>query len=303
MRILALLLSFLFVIGCAKMTEEKRMRLAKENYREALQEFKEEDYGDAAFKFNEALKFMDYLTPEQLENARFLLAKSYFLDEEYVDAIIALEDYIFYYPKLPRTEEAFYMLVESYLNVAPDPYRDQEYTWKAIEKAKEFLTRFPNSSYVPKVRRLIEEAYKKIAKHELYIAQFYEDYGYYYAAARRYQEVLINFAPYISEVEVAYRYIVALLNTDKQVKMEKEKIKDLLEEHREKLKEAKTTEEKRAIMKRIKFLEGEIKRWEEIGKMAKKEALEAINRFREAYPSTKYYLLLQRELKKKGWKS
>jgi len=173
-----LLVLFVLLTGCAKMTEEKRARKAQELYAEAIKAYNEKEYDDAAWNFNEALKFMDYLTPKQIENAKFLLGKSYYYEEDYVNAIVALEDYIFYYPKLLRTEEAYYLLVDSYIKVSPDPYRDQEYTWKAIDKAKEFLSKFPKSRFAPKVQDLIEKAYSKIAKHEYLIAKFYEDYGY-----------------------------------------------------------------------------------------------------------------------------
>ena len=301
-RILPFLLVILLLGGCAKMTEEKRAKKAQEHYTEAIKAFSEKEYDDATWNFNEALKFMDYLTPRQIENAKFLLGKSYYLDGDYVNAVVALEDYIFYYPKLPRTEEAYYLLVDSYIRVSPDPYRDQEYTWKAIDKAKEFLSRFPNSSLAPKVQELIDKAYRKIAKHELLIAKFYEDYGYTYTAAIRYREVLLNFSKYVSEEEIAFRYIRCLLLTDRQVRFEKEKIEDLLKETRARLDDLKG-EERKAVERRVRFLEGEIKRWEEIGKKAREEALDALKRYREVYGETLYYRKLKKLLKKRPWKS
>jgi len=246
---------------------------------------------------------MDYLSPQQLENAKFLLGKSYYMDGDYVNAIVALEDYIFYYPKLPRTEEAYYLLVDSYIKVSPDPYRDQEYTWKAIDKAKEFLSRFPNSPFAPKVQKLIEEAYRKIARHELLIARFYEDYGYTYSAAVRYREVLINFPGYISEEETAYRYIRSLLLVDRQVEKEKEKIGALIEEVRERLEDAQDKEEKEAIERRLEFLKKELERWDRIREESLEEALSALIRFREVYGTTLYYKELERLVREKGWRN
>ena len=298
---------FLFMLillaGCAKMTEQERAQKAQEYYREALTAYREKDYGDAVWNFNEALKYMDYLTPKQIENAKFLLAKSYYYDEDYVNAVVALEDYIFYYPKLKRTEEAYYLLIDSYINVSPDPYRDQEYTWKAIEKAKEFLSKFPKSPFAQKVQRLIDKAYRKIAQHELYIAKFYEDYGYTYSAALRYREILINFPRHVSEARVAYRYIRCLLLTDRQVDIERGKLEDLIEETKDRLKEAQTEEEKRAVKKRLSFLKGELKRWQSIEEEALKEAEDALRKYREVYGETSYYKELKRLLKEKGWKS
>lgn len=297
-----LLLAVALLMSCAKMTEEKRAKRAVEYYTKAIREFNEKDYGDAAWNFNEALKFMDYLSPKQIENAKFLLGKSYYLDGDYVNAVVALEDYVFYYPKLSRTEEAYYMLVDSYVKVSPDPYRDQEYTWKAIDKAKEFLSRFPGSPYASKVQELIEEAYAKIAKHEYLIAKFYEDYGYTYSAALRYRELLINFPKYVSEEEIAFRYIRCLILIDRQVDLEKDKLRNLVDETKEKLEKAKG-EERKAIAKRLEFLKGEMRRWDEIAQKAKEEAKEALEKYREIYGDSVYYRKLEELLKRKGWKS
>ncbi len=303
-KVFYLFLFMLFLVsGCAKMTEQERAQKAREYYGKALTSYREKDYGDAVSNFKEALKYMDYLTPEQIENAKFLLAKSYYYDEDYVNAIVSLEDYIFYYPKLRRTEEAYYLLVDSYIKVSPDPYRDQEYTWKAIEKAKEFLSKFPKSSFAQKVQNLIDRAYRKIAQHELYIARFYEDYGYTYSAALRYREILINFPGYVPEARVAYRYIRCLLLVDKQVDIERDKLEDLIEETRDSLEEAQSEEERRAVKKRLSFLKGELKRWQDIKRKALKEAQEALRKYREVYGETLYYGKLKRLLKEKGWKS
>lgn len=296
------LLLLLLLTACAKLSEEDRAKKAQEYYRSALQNYKEGDFGDAASDFEMALKFMDHLSSNQIRKAKFLLAKSYYKDGDYVNAIVAFEDFIFYYPKMVETEEAFYLLVDSYIRVSPDPYRDQTYTWKAIDKAKEFLSRFPGSHYAQRIPDLIDEAYRKIARHEYYIARFYEDYGYTYSAAVRYKEILINFPKYIIEEEVAYRYIKSLLTVDSQVEIETAKIQKLLKETRKKL-EGATPAEKVIIERRIKFLEGEIERWLRIKQEALKEAREAVSKYKEVYGMTKYYKELEELIKEKGWKS
>jgi outer membrane protein assembly factor BamD len=301
-RSITLFLFILLLGGCAKLSEEQRYRKAQEYYQSALRNFKGGDYGDAASDFEMALKFMDHLTPKQIEKAKFLLGKSYYLDGEYVNAIVALEDFIFYYPKLRATEEAYYLLVDSYIKVSPDPYRDQTYTWKAIEKAREFLSKYPASEYAQRMPDLIDEAYRKIAKHDYLIAKFYEDYGYTYSAAVRYRELMINYSKYIVEEEVAYRYIRSLLMVDRQVRKEVSKIRKLIKETEKKLKSARG-EERKPIEKRLNFLKSEIKRWEKIRNKALEEAFEALQKYREVYGMTSYYRELEELAKEKGWKS
>ncbi len=299
---LLLVIAAILLAGCAKPSEEKRRKQAKELYAEGLAEFRKRNYDDAADSFKEALKYIDHLSPYQIERVRYLIGKSYYLDKDYVNAIIYLEDFVFYYPNLPQTHEAYWMLIDSYLKVAPDEYRDQTYTFKAIEKARDFLSKYPNSEYAPMVRDLIDAAYTKIAKHEYNVAKFYEEYGYYYSAARRYREVLINFSGYISEEELSYRYIKSLLLSHLQAQKEKEWIETIIEDLRKKLKKAKNEEEREAIRRRISFFEKEIGRWNTLVEEARREALELMERYRSIYGEEGYYRELLR-IKNRSWKS
>jgi len=179
------------LLSCSKVTEDYREKQAQALYRESLQLYEEGEYDDAIIKFKEALKYIDYLSPEQIRDIKYKMAISYYKKEDYIN-------------------------IESYLNVAPDAFRDQTYTEKAVEKAKEFLIKFPKSNYTEKVKNIMKKALQKIAKHEYLIARFYEDYGYYYSAARRYKDLLINSYEYIDEEEVAFRYIKNLFMTRRQ---------------------------------------------------------------------------------------
>ncbi len=298
--IFGLLIIFL-LYSCAPKSEERRRKYAKEYYTEGIKAFREKDYGDAKKNFELALEYLEHLTPEQIKKVKYLLVKSSFLDEEYVDAVVYAEDFLSNYPGSKEAEEVYYILIESLVRVAPDPYRDQTYTMQAIERAKEFLSKYPNSKYASKVEEAMRRAYKKLAYHEYYIAKFYEEYGYPYNAALRYREVLINFPDFFSEEKITYKYIKNLILTPKQVKREIEKIKPLLEKARENLKEAKDEGEKKAILNRIKFLKSEIDRWKKIEKEALKEAERALKVYKKLYGENVYYRELIKLFEK--WKS
>jgi len=291
----------LILFACTPKVEERRKGYAKEFFSEALADYREGDYGDAKVNFEKALSYIEHLSPQEIKKAKYLLVKSAYLDKDYVNAVVYAEDFLSNYPGSKEAEEVFFILVDSLVKVAPDPYRDQTYTLQAIEKAKEFLKNYPNSKYSPKVLQVIEEARKKIAEHELLIAKFYEDYGFPYNAAVRYREIMVNFPDVFPEERLAYLYIKNLFKTPLQVRREKEKIKDLLEKAREKLEEVKSEEEKKAVRNRIKFLKSEIERWEKIGEESLKEAEEALKNYREVYGENRYYRELIK-LKEK-WKS
>lgn len=291
-KLLALFL--LLLVGCAKMTEEKRARLAVENYSQGMSAYARKDYREAISKLSEALKYLENLTPEQIKSAKYAIGESYYLRKDYINAIVYLEDFLFYYPESPEAEKVYFMVVESYMKVAPDAYRDQSYTLKAIDKAKEFLSKYPNSPYGDRVMELIDSAQTKIARHEYFIGRFYEDFGYYYSASLRYRNLLVNFPEQVSEAEVLYRYIKSLLLTREQAKRQESKYRKWIESAKKELSSNKSEDDRRAIQKRIDFLTGEIERWRNLADISRQEGLKQLETYRQVYGENLYY----RELKK-----
>lgn len=294
MRKITFIVLLALLFGCAKMTEEKRAKFATEYYQEGMIAYANRNYSKAVERLKEALKYLENLTPEQIKEAKYAIAESYYMDKDYINAVVYLEDFLFYYPDIPESERAYFMLVDSYMKVAPDPYRDQTYTLKAIDKAKDFLSKFPQSPYADRVRAIMDDAQKKLARHEYLIGRFYEDFGYYYSASLRYRDLLINYPEQVSDVEVSFRYIKSLLLVRLQAKKEEEKYRSWIDEAKKHLKDAKTEEDKRAIQKRIDFLEGQIQRWKEMAQESYEEGLKNMERYKSIYGENSYY----KELKK-----
>ncbi|MEZ0361522.1 MAG: outer membrane protein assembly factor BamD [Hydrogenobacter sp.] len=290
------LLALLF--GCAKMTEEKRAKFATEYYQEGMIAYANRNYSKAVERLKEALKYLENLTPEQIKEAKYAIAESYYMNKDYINAVVYLEDFLFYYPDIPESERAYFMLVDSYMKVAPDPYRDQTYTLKAIDKAKDFLSKFPQSPYADRVRAIMDDAQKKLARHEYLIGRFYEDFGYYYSASLRYRDLLINYPEQVSDVEVSFRYIKSLLLVRLQAKKEEEKYRGWIDEAKKHLKDAKTEDDKRAIQKRIDFLEGQIQRWKKMAQESYEEGLKNMERYKSIYGENSYYKELEKYAKR-----
>ncbi len=291
-RLLALLL--ILLVSCAKMTEEKRARLATESYSQGMSAYARKDYKEAISKLSEALKYLENLTPEQIKSAKYTIGESYYLRKDYINAIVYFEDYLFYYPESPEAEKVYFMVVDSYMRVAPDSYRDQSYTLKAIDKAKEFLSRYPNSPYGDRVMELINNAQSKIAQHEYLIGRFYEDFGYYYSASLRYRNLLINFPEQVSEAEVLYRYIKSLLLVKEQAKRQESKYKRWIESAEKELKSVRSEEDRRTIQNRIEFLSREIERWKNLAEVSRQEGLRQMETYRQVYGENPYYKELKR---------
>ncbi len=293
---IAFILSLLF--SCAKVTEEKRAKLAVELYSEGMSAYGNRDYKKAVEKLKEALKYLENLTPAQIKEIKLAIGESYYLDKDYVNAVVYFEDFLFNYQEAPESERVQYLLIDSYMKVAPDAYRDQTYTHKAIDKAKEFLNKYPNSAYADKVLEVLERAEKRLADHEYLVGKFYEDYGYYYSASLRYRDLLINYPEQVSQAEVFYRYIKSLLLVEKQAERRKRVYKEWIEEAKKSLNSAKDEEEKKAIQKRIAFLEEQIKRWDDMARSSKEEGLRLMEKYKETFGENSYYRELQRLAKR-----
>jgi len=288
----------LFLASCGKLTEKEKAERAQKYYAKALKLYKKGDYGGAAEYFREAEAGMAYLTPEQIRNLKFKLALSLYKNGKYEDAILELEDYITYYPTAPNIEEAYLYLINAYIKISPDPWRDQSYAEKAIEVAQEFLQRFPDSKYVPQIEELMDRAKMKIVKHHYLVAKFYEDYGYYYPAAVRFEFLLLNYPNDINTQDVLFHYIKNLFLVPNYAKG---KISEYAEKYNkllERIKEKKVTDLK-AAKKRLNFYLKQIQRWEEISKKSLQKADKNLEIYKERFGSDKYYRILLK-IKREG---
>ena len=287
-----------FLASCGKPTEAQKAKETQNYYSKGIELYKRGDYGGAAEYLRKAEAGMAYLTPEQIRKLKYKLALSLYKDGKYEDAILELEDYIDYYPTAPNIEEAYLYLINAYLKISPDPWRDQTYTLKALKTAQEFLQRFPNSKYVPQIEELIDEAKRKLAKHHYLIAKFYEDYGYYYPAAVRFEYLLVTYPEYVNTQEVMFHYIKNLLlvprYAGKKISYWREKYETLKERI-----EDKEVEDPNAAKKRLEFYKKQAERWQKISKEALQKAEQNLKVYKERFGEDKNYKLLLK-IKKEG---
>jgi len=288
----------LFLTSCAQrgITEKETL----ENYAKAEALFEKGDYEGAAKYFEKAQEGLPYLSPKQIAELRYRLALSYYKEGRYADAILAFEDFLSNYPSSPRAEEVFVYLVRSYLKISPDEWRDPTYTQKAIELAKEFLRRYPRSPYRSEVYSLLLEAQKKLAKHHYLIAKFYEDYGYYYPAAVRFEYLLETYPDFVNRREVLFHLIKNLYlvpqYAEQKIVYWKKKYDELKEEIEEK-----EVLDPRAAERRLEFYKSQMERWREIAERSVEAAEQNLKLYEQTYGKDKYYELLLK-IKKGEWK-
>ncbi|HID79267.1 MAG TPA: outer membrane protein assembly factor BamD [Aquifex aeolicus] len=281
-------LAILFT-SCGKKSGAEKAREAREAYAKGVKLFHQGDYGGAIEYLRKAEGGMAYLSPDHIRDLKFKLALSLYKEEKYEDAILEFEDYITYYPTAPNIELAYLYLINSYLKISPDPWRDQSYTHKAIEVAQKFLQMFPDSKYRPQIEELIDKAKRKLVKHHYLIAKFYEEYGYHYPAAVRFEYLLLTYPNLINTQDLYFHYIKNLLLVPQYARQKEEYWKKKIDELKEELSKGK---DKSYIQRRIEFYRSQIERWKRIAQNSLQKAQENLKQYKERFGEDRYYKLL-----------
>lgn len=176
MRRLLLLLPLLGMLAsCSEYTKVMKSRDVDYKFDYAKRAYEEKKYVQASTVLN------DIYTPlrgtAKGEEALFLLAMSYYENQDYTNANVFFKTYYQRYPKGKYAELSHYYSGYGFYLDSPDPQLDQTYTIKAIEELQNFLERYPKSEKVPEAQQAIFEMQDKLTLKELQNAQLYYNLG------------------------------------------------------------------------------------------------------------------------------
>ena len=118
-----------------------------------------------------------------LEEAQFLLAETYFLEEEWTEARGEYDSYVRFYPNTPFSELAAYRKAVSGFHIPFVLGRDQKSTSDALEDFGDFLAVYPNSSKADSANHYIALLNERVAEYSYYVANLYFRMEEYQAAA------------------------------------------------------------------------------------------------------------------------
>ena len=118
-----------------------------------------------------------------LEEAQFLLAETYFLEEEWVEARGEYDSYVRFYPNTDFTELAAYKKALSGFHIPVVLGRDQRATTDALEDFGTFLAVYPNSTKADSANHCIAILNERVAEYDYYVANLYFRMEEYQAAA------------------------------------------------------------------------------------------------------------------------
>lgn len=204
-QIRAILLSLFIAstIGCATIEEdETKGWSARKLYQEAQKEMQETRF-DTAIEYFTKLEarypFGRYAQQAQLETAY-----AHYKAEEPDAAIAAADRFIKLHPQHKNVDYAYYLRGLTSYNIVPGTIerwtdqdraeRDPQRTRESFNYFRTLVTRFPETKYRKDAIKRMRELRNSLAKHEIFVADYYLRRGTYLAAANRAKYVIENYS-------------------------------------------------------------------------------------------------------------
>jgi outer membrane protein assembly factor BamD len=176
--------SVLYACGSADGTRKVEYAVtAKENYDKAEEALKEEDWLAAA-KYYAFIKAR-FPYSKFVPLAELRMGDAEFGAGRYPEAIDQYKTFIKFRPthEMVTNGYAAFRICEAYYKMLPDDFfilppseeKDQTTSSEANLELKLFLDRYPDSEYVVKAKEMMAEITRRLAEHEMYVAQYYWD--------------------------------------------------------------------------------------------------------------------------------
>lgn len=201
-------------------------RTAEANYERGMAELRDDNWTEAIKYFNIVRNGSPFSRFAPLSELR--IADALFGQEKYAAAIDAYKLFIKFHPTHPKTVDGYaaYRVAEGYVKqipkdwflVPPSHEKDQSATREATRELQAFITKYKNSKYLDKAKKLYRDSIRKLIAHELYVARFYLDRDKPRATILRLEGVLKRFPNAGIDAEVMLLLGKTYLKLDKHSK-------------------------------------------------------------------------------------
>ncbi len=184
-------------------------RPVAEIYNSAMGYMKDGYYKEAAKEFDEVERQHPYSV--WATKAQLMAAYSYYQNNRYDDAIIALDRFIQLHPANRDVSYAYYLKALSYYEQISDVARDQKMTELALGALNEIIKRFPESQYARDAKIKIDLTHDHLAGKEMNIGRYYLKQKQYLAAINRFRTVVDKYDTTTHVPEALHRLTEAYL--------------------------------------------------------------------------------------------
>lgn len=198
MRSLFAALITIVALACAT-TQRREIKTVDDLYAQSVDYMKEELYTEALDGFEQIKARFAYSKYAPLSDLR--IADIHFERESYIEAIDGYRNFLKYHPTHAEAPYAMYRVGLAYKKqipqdtwfLPPSAEKDQATTKLAISAYRDMLARYPTSEYAEKGKEELDDARKRLADHEMYVARFYFKREKWIASAVRAEGVLSDY--------------------------------------------------------------------------------------------------------------
>ena len=197
------------VFSSSESDEPIENRTPEAIFADATANLKDEKPKTAAFLFDEVERLYPY--SDVAKEAMLMSAVASYEGKEYDKAILAAERFIGFYPSDEKTDQARYIVAQSYYEQIVDVGRDQGTTVQAKQALDELIARHPDSEYAKDAELKRDTAIDQIAGKEMEIGRYYLKRGQYIGAINRFQTVAKQYDTTSHVEEALHRLVEANL--------------------------------------------------------------------------------------------
>lgn len=198
------------LVACGGGEKEKYAeRSVDELYNEGVDALKVGQYQVAAVRFDEVERQHPYSI--WATKAQLMAGYAYYENNNYDEAVLALERFIQLHPGNRDTAYVYYLKALCYYERISDVKRDQKMTTQALISLNEIVRRFPSSTYARDARLKIDLTTDHLAGKEMDIGRFYLRQEHYLAAINRFRQVVDRFQTTSHVAEALHRLTEAYL--------------------------------------------------------------------------------------------
>jgi len=206
-KILAMILVMAFITGCSKKKREERFVAGEvgQLYNQGKARLARENYPQAAAYFDEVERQHPY--SEWARRAQLMSAYSYYLGNDYEEAILAAERFLALHPGNASAPYAYYLIAISYYEQITDVGRDQKVTEQAMGALQQVVQRFPDTAYAEDARLKLDLTRDHLAGKEMEIGRYYQKDKQYLAALIRFKNVIDDYQTTTHVPEALHRLV------------------------------------------------------------------------------------------------
>ena len=209
-QVLMVIVVAVMLAACAAEEDAYKEATVERLYNKAMAQLEENEYKSAAAAFAEVDRQHPYSV--WATKAQLMAAYSHYQNNDYDDAIIALDRFIQIHPSNRDVPYAYYLKSLSYYEQISDVGRDQKITKLALKSLNEIITRFPNSKYSRDATLKIDLTRDHLAGKEMEIGRYYENQGQFLGAINRYKKVVDQYQTTTHVPEALHRLTESYLS-------------------------------------------------------------------------------------------